>query len=51
MNTTMQSFDRLRERLHADFESLSPHLKRIAQFALDDPNSFALETVAGIAEI
>jgi DNA-binding MurR/RpiR family transcriptional regulator len=50
MNTTVQSFDRLRERLHADYESLSPHLKRIAQFALDDPNSFALETVAGIAE-
>lgn len=50
MNKTLQSFDRLRERLHADYESLSPHLKRIAQFALDDPNSFALETVAGIAE-
>jgi len=50
MNSTLQSFDRLRERFHADYESLSPHLKRIAQFALDDPNSFALETVAGIAE-
>jgi DNA-binding MurR/RpiR family transcriptional regulator len=50
MNATLQSFDRLRERLHADYETLSPHLKRIAQFALDDPNSFALETVAGLAE-
>lgn len=49
MAAVAQSYDRLRERLHERYESLSPHLKRVAQFALDDPNRFALETVAIIA--
>lgn len=43
------SFDTLRHEIHRGFEQLSPHLRRIAQFALDDPNGFALGTVAGIA--
>ena len=44
------SFDSLREAIHARFDRLSPHLQRIARFALDDPNGFALRTVAEIAE-
>jgi len=44
------SFDSLREAIHARFDRLSPHLQRIARFALDDPNGFALGTVAEIAE-
>ena len=44
------SFDALREAIHARFDRLSPHLQRIARFALDDPNGFALRTVAEIAE-
>jgi DNA-binding MurR/RpiR family transcriptional regulator len=44
------SFDSLRLMIHERFERLSPHLQRIARFALDDPNAFALGTVAGIAE-
>jgi DNA-binding MurR/RpiR family transcriptional regulator len=44
------SFDSLRQEIHERYDQLSPHLRRIAQFALDDPNGFALGTVAGIAE-
>ena len=44
------SFDSLRAAIHDRYERLSPHLQRIARFALDDPNRFALGTVAGIAE-
>ncbi|HSC05749.1 MAG TPA: MurR/RpiR family transcriptional regulator, partial [Steroidobacteraceae bacterium] len=43
------SFDSLRAALHDRYERLSPHLQRIARFALDDPNRFALGTVANIA--
>ncbi len=52
MNTTAAapaSFDSLRHAIHAIYESLSPHLQRIAQLALDDPNTFALETVVKLA--
>ena len=44
------SFDSLRAAIHDRYERLSPHLQRIARFALDDPNRFALGTVAGIAQ-
>ena len=44
-----KEFDRLREAFQHRFEELSPHLKRIAQYALEDPNRFALETVAETA--
>ena len=40
---------RLREAFQHQFEGLSPHLKRIAQYALGDPNRFALQTVAETA--
>jgi DNA-binding MurR/RpiR family transcriptional regulator len=44
-----ETFDQLRTRFHEQYEDLSPQLKQIAQFALDDPNRFALETVVAIS--
>lgn len=44
-----QDFDRLREAFQHRYEGLSPHLQRIAHFALGDPNRFALQTVAETA--
>ena len=44
-----RDFDRLREALQHQFERLSPNLQRIAQYALGDPNRFALQTVAETA--
>ena len=44
-----KDFDRLREAFQHEFEELSPHLQRIAQHALRDPNRFALQTVAEAA--
>ena len=41
-----KDFDRLQEEIQRRFESLSPHLQRIAEYALADPNRFALQTVA-----
>lgn len=43
------SFDSLRHLIQGVYEELSPHLQRVAQYALDDPNAFALETVATLA--
>ena len=42
-------FDRLREEFQHRYEGLSPHLQRIAHFALGNPNRFALQTVAETA--
>jgi len=44
------SFDSLRHHIQARFDELSPHLQRLARNALEDPNAFALETVATLAE-
>jgi DNA-binding MurR/RpiR family transcriptional regulator len=44
-----ESFDQLRLRFHEQYETLSPQLKKIAKFALDDPNKFALATVVVIS--
>ena len=44
-----KDFDRLREAFQRRFEGLSPHLKRIARYALANPNRFALQTVAETA--
>ncbi len=44
-----ETFDALRERIRDRFESLSPHLQRIARLALDQPNQLALQTIAVIA--
>ena len=44
------SFDSLRHEVQARYDALSPHLQRLARLALEDPNSFALETVTSIAQ-
>lgn len=44
-----ETFDSLRERIRDRFQDLSPHLQRIARHALDEPNQFALQTIAVIA--
>lgn len=50
MAASPQSFDALRHALQEHYDDLSPHLQRLARFALDDPNAFALETVTKLAE-
>jgi DNA-binding MurR/RpiR family transcriptional regulator len=47
---TPEPFDALRERIRDRYDDLSPHLQRIAKLALDEPNQFALQTIAAIAE-
>lgn len=49
MPDSVESFDQLRLRFHEKYDELSPQLKNIARFALDDPNRFALETVVSIS--
>jgi DNA-binding MurR/RpiR family transcriptional regulator len=44
-----ETFEALRSRIRARFEVLSPHLQRIARAALEQPNVFALSTIATIA--
>jgi DNA-binding MurR/RpiR family transcriptional regulator len=44
-----ETFDSLRARLRARHDELSPHLQRLARSALEDPNGFALRTIAAIA--
>lgn len=44
-----ETFEGLRSRIRARFETLSPHLQRIARAALEQPNVFALSTIASIA--
>lgn len=46
---TAETFDSLRERVRDRYGELSPHLRRIAKLALDQPNQFALSTIAVIA--
>jgi DNA-binding MurR/RpiR family transcriptional regulator len=43
------SYDLLRAAIAARRDGLSPRLRQIADFALDNPSDMALETVAGIA--
>ena len=42
----LKDFDWLQKEIQRRFESLSPHLQRIAEYALADPNRFALQTIA-----
>lgn len=44
-----KDFGAFREILFGHFDSLSPHLRRIAEYALGEPNRFALQTVAEVA--
>jgi DNA-binding MurR/RpiR family transcriptional regulator len=48
-NNENETFDAFRVRLRSRYESLSPHLQRLARLALEDPNVFALETITQIA--
>ena len=47
---TTRDFDWLEGEIQSRFDTLSPHLKRIAEYALADPNRFALQTAARTAE-
>jgi DNA-binding MurR/RpiR family transcriptional regulator len=47
--TAPPSFDSLRHEVQARYDTLSPHLQRLARLALEDPNSFALGTVTALA--
>jgi DNA-binding MurR/RpiR family transcriptional regulator len=49
-NEPPETFETLRERIRDRFEALSPHLQRIARLALDQPNQFALQTIAVISK-
>ena len=49
-NDPPETFESLRERIRDGFETLSPHLQRIARLALDQPNQFALQTIAVISK-
>ncbi|WP_419905879.1 MurR/RpiR family transcriptional regulator [Kiloniella sp.] len=48
--TAPGSYEELRNELATRHEDLSKRLKQIAEYALDNPNDMALETVSGIAE-
>lgn len=43
------SFDELRDEINERFDTLSPHLQRLARYALHNANGFALSTVVEIA--
>ncbi|WP_114287828.1 MurR/RpiR family transcriptional regulator [Candidatus Halocynthiibacter alkanivorans] len=45
-----ETYDALRARIRDGFDDLSPHLQRLARSALDEPNFFALNTVAVLAQ-
>ncbi len=47
---TTRDFEWLEGEIQRRFDSLSPHLKRIAEYALADPNRFALQTASTTAE-
>ena len=49
MTNRHETFDALRARMRARHDDLSPHLQRLARSALEDPNGFALRTIAAIA--
>ncbi len=44
-----QRFEWLQGEIQRQFDTLSPHLQRIAEYALADPDRFALQTVAQTA--
>lgn len=47
---TSETYDALRGRIRDRFDDLTPHLQRIARFAMEEPNQFALNTVVVIAD-
>ena len=48
-NEGRETFEALRSRIRSRFETLSPHLQRIARSALEQPNEFALRTTVSIS--
>lgn len=44
-----ETYETLRARIRARFDDLSPHLQRLARLALEDPNRFAVQTIAATA--
>src|SRR3546814_15333988 len=44
------AFESRRHEVQARYDALGPHLQRLARLALEDPNSFALETVTSLAQ-
>lgn len=48
-HTPPKDFGAFRNRLRKRFESLSPHLQRIAEYAVGQPNRLALQSVAETA--
>ncbi|NKB53920.1 MAG: SIS domain-containing protein [Rhizobiaceae bacterium] len=49
-SNSSETYESLRSRIRDRFDELSPHLQRIARTALSEPNFFALNTVAVLAE-
>lgn len=49
MTAPGETFETLRARIRARFDDLSPHLQRLARLALEDPNRFAVQTIAATA--
>ena len=49
VSKALKNLDALRTEIADQFESLSPRLKQVAIYALDNPNDMALETLAVIA--
>lgn len=45
-----KTFDALRQVIRHRFQSLSPHLQKIARASLEEPNTFALSTTSKIAD-
>ena len=43
------SFDELRDVINEQFDTLSPHLQRLARYALHNPSGFALSTIVQVA--
>lgn len=49
-NSNPKTFDALRQVIRYRFQSLSPHLQKIARASLEEPNTFALSTTSKIAD-
>ena len=48
-DVSLETFETLRTRIRERYDDLSPHLQRIARASLDEPNAFALKTIATIS--
>lgn len=48
-DVSQETFESLRLRIRERYGDLSPHLQRIARASLDEPNAFALKTIAAIS--